>query len=1105
MPAAPMIDAVDVIRFVGPQAFGRARDVVRAGLVEDAAWHDDDSTVTASVSGTADEPYDVRIETTPARGEFIRPVRSSCSCPLGGDCKHVAAALLTVNARSLAAAAGPKPQAPAPPAPDWRHEVARLAGDTEQAVAPQGTPMGLQFELRDGVTARFAARARAADRSLPAASRTVRLGVRPVTRSDAGNWVRGQLTWSTLPYSQNRLGLTPEQHAWFLQLAALHRAGALAGLPGESDWIHLDDFQSPLLWPLLRQAEVLGVAFVTGKQAGGVTLGSEARVLLDTARSEGGLVIGASAVIDGRPVVAGAARTIGDHGVYAFRESPAFQVSLAPTPEPVPEDQRRMLVEGARITVPEAEVAEFLADWSPRLRGARGLVSSDGSVELPERGTPELVLTATFEPARAPRTDDRVHLQWRWHVDGRKDPAALHGPLPDLTEVRAADDAPVGPGGGLDWFVDGVVDGADVAVFANELLPQLTGHGVRTVVQGERLDYERLSGRPNIRVTTMPSEKHDWFDLGIIVSVNGKEIPFTPLLRALAGRARRLKLIDNSYLSLADPAFDRLKELIDEARDLGEWEPDQPMTITPLQAGLWSEFDQLADETSHDERWQAIAAGLLGATPPADTPVPHTVHAELRPYQHAGYAWLSFLRSHGVGGVLADDMGLGKTLQVLAMIAAARAEAPSGAPFLVVAPTSVVGNWASEAARFVPSLRVSAVTSTSLKDPTLVARTAAESDVVVTSYALLRLDAAAWSEQSWSALVLDEAQFVKNPQSQVHRVVTDLRAPVKFAITGTPLENGLTDLWALFHVVAPGLLSSWTRFGDDYVKPLGSPDLRGDARRQLTERLRRRIRPLMLRRTKESVAADLPPKQEQVVRVTLDPAHRELYERTLNRERLKVLDLIDDLPRNRMIVFRSLTLLRMLALSPALVPTAAPSGDLDAPAEVSDIPSAKLDLLLDELDQLAAEGRRALVFSQFTSFLRIVAEALDARGLGYEYLDGSTRRRPEVIDRFRNGTAPAFLISLKAGGFGLTLTEADTVFVLDPWWNPAAENQAVDRTHRIGQTRSVNVNRLIAEDTIEEKVLALAAKKAELFATMIDDDALFADDLSADDIRSLLA
>jgi hypothetical protein len=1086
-----MIDAVDVIRFVGPRTFGRARDVVRRGLVDDATWHDD-GTITGTVAGSADEPYEVHVDTTVARGEFVRPVRSRCSCPIGGECKHVAAVLLTINARAVAAHAGPRPEAPVPPAPDWRHEVARLAGDVDEPVTSQSvTPLGLQFELRDAVPARMAARARATGRALPTASRSVRLGVRPVTRSDAGNWVRGQLTWGTLPYSMNRLGLGAEQHAWFLQFAALHRAGALAGLPGESDWIHLDDFQSPLLWPLLRQAPALGIAFVTGKRDGGAVLGTDARVLLDVARSDDGLVIGSSAVLDGRPVVDGAARLVGDHGLYVFRESPEFRVDLAPTPDPVPEDQRRMLVEGTRIRVPAAEVEEFLADWSPRLRGALGLVSSDGSIELPERTPPELVLAVTFEPARAPRTDDVAHLQWRWHVDGRKDPVSMHAPLPDLTAVRAADDAAVG----LDWFVDGTVEGADVAVLATELLPALPDHGVRVVVQGERLDYERLTGRPHIRVTTMPSDKHDWFDLGIFVSVNGKEIPFTPLLTALAGRQRRMKLVDNSYLSLADPAFDRLKELIEEAREQNEWEPSQPMTVTPLQAGLWSEFDQLADETDHDERWQAMAARLLDASPPGDVAVPDTVHADLRPYQLSGYAWLSFLVMHGVGGVLADDMGLGKTLQALAMIASRRGAAPDEPPFLVVAPTSVVGNWAAEAARFVPSLRVATITTTSLKDPALVARVAAQADVVVTSYALLRLDARAYTDLSWSALLLDEAQFVKNPQSQTHRVASELRAPVKIAITGTPLENGLTDLWALFSIVAPGLLSSWTRFGDDFVKPLASPDLRGDARRELTARLRRRIRPLMLRRTKESVASDLPPKQEQVVRVTLDPAHRAVYERTLNRERLKVLDLIDDLDHNRMIVFRSLTLLRMLALSPALV-----AGE----SHGADIPSAKLDLLLDELEQLAAEGRRALVFSQFTSFLRMVSAALDERGIGYDYLDGSTRARTKVIDRFRNGSAPAFLISLKAGGFGLTLTEADTVFVLDPWWNPAAESQAVDRTHRIGQTRSVNVNRLIAEDTIEEKVLALAARKAQLFATMIDDDALFADDLSADDIRSLL-
>ncbi|WP_146243691.1 DEAD/DEAH box helicase [Curtobacterium sp. MCBD17_008] len=1142
MPAAPMIDAVDVIRFVGPQTFGRARDVVRAGLVEDATWHDEDGSITATVSGSADDPYDVQVDTTIARGEFVRPVRSHCTCPLGGECKHVAAALLTINARALAAQAGPRTQAPTPPTPDWRRDLARLAGDDDDDPVGSGTVraaggMGLQFELRDAVPARLAGRARAAGRTLPVASRAVRLGVRPVSRSAAANWVRGQLTWGALPYSMNRLGLEPEQHAWFMQFAALHRAGQLAGLPGESDWIHLDDFRSPLLWPLLRQAGPLGIAFVTGKREGGVELGTDGRVLLDAVRTADGLVIGASAVIDGRPVAEGAARVVGDHGVYAFRESPEFHVTLAPTPSPVAEDQRRMLVEAARITVPADEVDEFLADWSPRLRGSLGLVSSDGSLELPERTPPELVLTVTFEPARAPRTDDRAHLQWRWSVDGRKDPVSLHGPLPDLDSVLAADDAPAtsaaadesdpatsatsddtaersgppvpdadhaeqtdaperlpGPGGGLGWFEDGTIDGADVAVLATELLPALPARGVRVVVQGERVDYERLSGRPHIRVTTMPSDKHDWFDLGIIVSVNGKEIPFTPLLRALAKRDRRLKLVDNSYLSLADPAFDRLKEVIEEARELEEWEPDQPLSVTPYRAALWAEFDQLADETEHDERWQEIAGRLLDATAPADLAVPETVHAELRPYQRDGYAWLSFLVEHGVGGVLADDMGLGKTLQALAMIAGRRAAAPEAPPFLVVAPTSVVGNWADEAAKFVPSLRVTTIASTSLKDPARVARAAAASDVIVTSYALLRLDAAAYLDLHWSALLLDEAQFVKNPQSQTHRVAAELRAPVKIAVTGTPLENGLSDLWALFSIVAPGLLSSWTRFGEDYVKPLASPELRGAARKELTDRLRRRIRPLMLRRTKESVAADLPEKVEQVVRVTLDPAHRDLYETTLNRERLKVLDLVDDLDRNRMIVFRSLTLLRMLALSPALV-----SDDHD------DVPSAKLDLLLDELEQLAAEGRRALVFSQFTSFLKIVATALDDRGVAYEYLDGSTRRRGAVIDRFRDGTAPAFLISLKAGGFGLTLTEADTVFVLDPWWNPAAENQAVDRTHRIGQTRSVTVARLIAEDTIEEKVLALAQRKAQLFATMIDDDALFAEGLSAEDIRSLLA
>jgi SNF2 family DNA or RNA helicase len=258
-------------------------------------------------------------------------------------------------------------------------------------------------------------------------------------------------------------------------------------------------------------------------------------------------------------------------------------------------------------------------------------------------------------------------------------------------------------------------------------------------------------------------------------------------------------------------------------------------------------------------------------------------------------------------------------------------------------------------------------------------------------------------------------------------------------------------------------------------------------------RLRRRIRPLMIRRTKELVATELPAKQEQVLRIDLAQRHRKLYDTFLQKERQKLLGLIEDLDRNRFIVFRSLTLLRMLSLDASLVDDA-----------YADIPSSKLDALLEQLEDVVAEGHRALIFSQFTSFLGKAATRLDASGVRYEYLDGSTLHRADVIERFTSGDAPVFLISLKAGGFGLNLTQADYVFLLDPWWNPATEAQAVDRTHRIGQTRSVNVYRLVATGTIEEKVMALRDRKAALFDAVMDDDAVFSTALTADDIRGLL-
>ncbi|MGO2586025.1 MAG: DEAD/DEAH box helicase, partial [Brachybacterium tyrofermentans] len=396
-----------------------------------------------------------------------------------------------------------------------------------------------------------------------------------------------------------------------------------------------------------------------------------------------------------------------------------------------------------------------------------------------------------------------------------------------------------------------------------------------------------------------------------------------------------------------------------------------------------------------------------------------------------------------------------------------------------------------EAERFTPSLDVRMLDRTSAKRSTDLASQLAGADVVVTSYAVLRIDEELFAAQTFQGFVLDEAQFVKNRRSRTHRAAKGVRADFRLAITGTPMENSLDDLWSIFDLVAPGLLGGANGFRQRYTMPIETgehPDR--------MELLRRRVRPFLLRRTKELVATELPPKHEEVLTVTLGQEHRAVYDSVLQRERKKVLGLIEtDLDRQRFVVFRSLTLLRMMAIDPSLV---------DAEA-YADVPSSKLEALFDRLEEVVGDGHRVLLFSQFTSYLDRVAAELSARGVGYAHLDGSTRDRDGAVSGFREGDAPVFLISLKAGGFGLTLTEADYVFLLDPWWNPAAEAQAVDRAHRIGQDRQVMVYRMVAEDTIEEKVLALQQRKAELFDAFTDGGEAFRSAVTADDIRELLS
>jgi superfamily II DNA or RNA helicase len=453
--------------------------------------------------------------------------------------------------------------------------------------------------------------------------------------------------------------------------------------------------------------------------------------------------------------------------------------------------------------------------------------------------------------------------------------------------------------------------------------------------------------------------------------------------------------------------------------------------------------------------------------------LPADLGASLRGYQREGVRWLAFLKSAGLGGILADDMGLGKTLQAMCLFQG---------PTLVVCPTSVIHNWRAELARFRPGLKVCLYHGPGRAlDPA--------ADVTVTSYALLRLDAAKLSTgpaEGWRTVVLDEAQAIKNPDSQTARAAYAVRAPFRLALTGTPVENRLEELWSLVHFTNRGLLGGRTEFADRFARPIA------EGRSDVAADLRRRLRPFVLRRLKQDVAPELPPRTDAVLRVELGDNERAVYDAVRAATRDEVLALLAE-GKGVMQALEALLRLRQAACHPALVPGQSAST------------SSKLEALVSALETAVADNHRALVFSQWTSLLDLIEPALARAELSFTRLDGSTRDRGEVVTRFQaEDGPPVMLVSLKAGGSGLNLTAADHVFLCDPWWNPAVEAQAADRTHRIGQTRPVFVYRLVAVDTVEERILALQDSKRALMDAALADGAAAAG-LTKDDLLTLLA
>jgi superfamily II DNA or RNA helicase len=486
------------------------------------------------------------------------------------------------------------------------------------------------------------------------------------------------------------------------------------------------------------------------------------------------------------------------------------------------------------------------------------------------------------------------------------------------------------------------------------------------------------------------------------------------------------------------------------------------------------EFDHLAALVGEFER-------IPEAELPAD------LDAELRDYQHRGVDWLSFLREVELGGLLADDMGLGKTIQTLCVLRSGVVEGVRRQT-LVVSPTSVLRNWAAEIEKFRPGLRASIYhgPGRSLDG---------EADVVLTTYAILRLDIDALAAREWDAAVLDEAQAIKNPSSKVARAAYRLRAKFKIALTGTPVENHLEDLWSQFHFLQPGLLGGRSDFNDRYVKPITIGD------ELAATRLRRRIRPFVLRRLKSEVATELPPRTDVVLHCELSKSERRTYDAVRAATQEEIVERLSS-GNNVLQVLEALLRLRQAACHPALLPGG--RGRARKSGAEPTAPSSKIELLLETLDEVLDEGHKALVFSQWTSLLDLVEPALAAKGITFNRLDGSTRDRQGVVDAFQNPAGPpVMLLSLKAGGTGLNLTAADNVFLLDPWWNPAVEDQAADRAHRIGQDKPVIVHRLIADGTVEERILALQERKRKLAETAVG-DASGAYAITRDELLALL-
>ena len=1119
-----LLSPSDLLDQVSESFYRRGADYQRSGRVLSSAtqqreWSD---IVTGRVRGSGEHVYTVYVQLERDAHDDVS-VDGDCSCPVGYNCKHVVAVLLEeAQKRDAGTAIGPGEAGAASPdntlLETWASQLGEAAGAPPGVTHPADVPERLLYllDLREYPAA--------APRAI-----VETITCRALKRGGYGKASRFNAERALEPYPPGFLLNADIEILRLLgggRAAGLGRELALSGELGArvleamlgTGRCHWRDKDMPALalgrprpaachWRLADDGRQWLAFDATPPIAFTLAVAPPWYVDPDAGYC-GPLATGLSPA-----VAAAAAQAPPVVPAQAQQLPPAVQRVLAELALPAP----RVLTV-AELTGPPTACLQLLPGGSqkqaPRPRDwyrsvaptpPRARLSFDyAGVEFPFDPSVDTGPTIT-------RRDERL-------VRVRRDPLSEEHFIEELRGCGLAPMVTIRPMAALggdapfDLVADlNVVDASEAdawRLFLRHQMPRLRAAGWRIQVD-EGFDH-RIATPEGWYGDARESGESGWFDLDLGVIVDGQRRPLLPLLHQWVKRSGTLEalegLADDDEVVVQEPdgrslflPAARVRTILKTLIELCD--PDLRLSGDGLRLpGLRAaQVEGLAggDDPAAPWRWQggerlrALAEKLKSFQGIAPLAPPPGFDAELRPYQRQGLGWLQFLRDLRLGGILADDMGLGKTVQTLAHLLTDLRAGRLDRPSLVVSPTSLVTNWAMEARRFAPDLDV-----LTLHGPRRKARfpDIAGHHLVLTTYALALRDREALAAQPYHLLILDEAQAIKNPRAKVTRALASLEARSRLCLTGTPMENHLGELWSLIHFLEPGLLGDQRQFRRLFRNPI---EKHGDVERQAI--LQRRLAPVMLRRTKGEVLGELPDKTEIERVVELESRQRDLYEtiRLAMHDKIQGAIARQGLARSQILILDALLKLRQVCCDPRLVKLEAARGVRA---------SAKLALLMDLLPEMVEEGRRVLLFSQFTAMLALIEEALTGCGLDFVKLTGRTRDRVTPIRRFQAEEIPIFLISLKAGGTGLNLTAADTVIHYDPWWNPAVQDQATDRAHRIGQSKKVFVYKLVTAGTVEQKILAMQARKRRLAASVFSESgAQGAARLSAEDLERLFA